>query len=120
MSYEQYYTPEQLEQLARRREEVGEDRIRAVEREWRELFAAFGAAMEQGRDPASEDVQALARKSSSLIEEFTGGDPGIRRSLGDMYRGEGAENVMASHGMDVPAGLWEYMGKARAALEQGG
>ena len=120
MSYEKYYTPEQLGQLARRREEVGEERIREVEREWRELFAAFGTAMEEGRDPASEEVQALARRSASLIEEFTGGDPGIRASLGTMYRNEGPQNVMSGHGMDMPAGLWEYMGKATAALRKDG
>lgn len=119
MSYEKYYTPEQLEQLARRRDEVGEERIRQVEREWQELFAAFGKAMEEGRDPASDEVQALARKSASLIGEFTGGDPGIGQSLGNMYRTEGPENVMSGHGMAMAPGLWEYMGKAREALGQG-
>jgi hypothetical protein len=36
---ETYYTPEQLAQLKARREEVGEDQIAAIEREWTELSA---------------------------------------------------------------------------------
>jgi len=117
MSYEKYYTPEQLDELAERREQVGEARMLEVQGEWQALFAAYEKAMQAGLDPASEPVKALARKSASLIREFTGGDPGIAASLGNMYRSEGADKVMASHGMGMAPGLWEYMGKARAALE---
>jgi DNA-binding transcriptional MerR regulator len=120
MNYEKYYTPEQLEQLATRREEVGEERMRQVQQEWQELFAAYEKAMSAGLDPASPEVQALAKKSAALIREFTGGDAGIATSLGNLYRTEGPQNVMASHGMQMAPGLWEYMGEARAALEQGG
>ena len=116
MNYEKYYTPEQLDQLEQRRAEVGEERIQEVQKEWTELFAAFGRAMGEGKDPASEEVKALARKSAALIAEFTGGDPGIAASLGNMYKQEGGENVMSAHGMNMPAGLWEYMGQARSAL----
>jgi len=119
MSYTKYYTPEQLDQLARRREDVGEARIKQVQDEWQELFAAYGRAMEAGLDPASEEVRALARKSAALIEEFTGGDSGIASSLGNMYRSEGPAKVLDGHGMRMPPGLWEYMGRARAALEGG-
>jgi len=118
MSYEKYYSPEQLEQLEQRRREVGHERIQAVQQEWTELFAAYGTAMDRGLDPGSPEVLELARKSSALIGEFTGGDPGIAASLNDMYRKEGGENVMTTHGMGMKPGLWEYMGKARAALEE--
>src|SRR5687768_955346 len=40
---ESYYTKEQLEALAKRREEVGEDNIKAIEDEWQELFALVKA-----------------------------------------------------------------------------
>lgn len=116
MSYEKYYTPQQLEQLRRRGEQVGEERILEVQREWTELFAAYARAMEDGLDPASDQVRGLARKSASLIEEFTGGDPGIRRSLAEMYRSEGASKVLSDHDMRVSPELWEYMGRARSAL----
>ncbi len=111
-----YYTPEQMEQLAQRRTEVGEDRIREVEQEWKDLFAAFRVAMEAGTDPAAEAAQALARKSQSLIEEFTAGDPGITRSLGAMYKAEGP-GLLDNHGMHVAPGVWEYMGAAVTALK---
>ena len=118
MSYERYYTPEQLAELAARREQVGEERIQQVQQEWQQLFAAYEKAMGDGLDPASEEVQALARRSAALIGEFTGGDPGIVQSLDNLYRSEGPQKVMADHGMQMAPGLWEYMGKARAALER--
>lgn len=117
MSYEKYYTPEQLDQLAERRAEVGEERMQEAQQEWSDLFDAFGRAMVDGLDPASPEVQALAERSAALIDEFTGGDPGIMASLGQMYREEGGPNVMARHGMQMPDGLWEFMGAARAARE---
>lgn len=73
--------------------------------------------MTEGLDPTSEEVRALARESAALIREFTGGDPGIAASLGNMYRSEGPVNLMSGHGMRMTPGLWEYMGEARAALE---
>ncbi len=117
MTMERYYTPEQLEQLGRRREEVGDERIQEVQREWAELFGAYEEAMKAKRDPSSEEVLALARRSESLIAEFTGGDPGIEASLKRMYREEGGENVVARQGMQTTPGLWEYMAQARRALE---
>lgn len=118
MNYEKYYTPDQIEQLRGRREQLGDARIQEVQQEWTELFAAYAKAMEDGLDPTSDAVRALAHKAAALIQEFTGGDPGIFQSLGNMYRSEGAENVMARRGMEMAPGLWEYMGRARAALEE--
>jgi len=115
MNYEKHYTPEQMAQLEQRRAEVGEERIQEVQKEWTQLFAAYGKAMEDGLDPASPEVQMLAAKSAALMGEFTGGDPGITQSLGNMYKADGGDNVMANHGIAMPEGLWEYMGRARAA-----
>lgn len=117
MNYEKHYTPRQLQELRRRRQEVGDARIEEVRRGWTELFAAFKDAMEQGLAPESEEVRALARTSLSLIQEFTGGDPGIQASLTRMYETEGPEKIMASNGMDLPQGLWDYMAQAQAALQ---
>lgn len=116
--FEKYYTPEQQEQLRVRAQEVGQERIQQVQVEWEELFARYREEMERGTDPASETVQALAAKSASLIREFTGGDPGIAKSLGNMYKGEGAENVLGGHGYEVNGGLWEYMQKASASRRE--
>jgi DNA-binding transcriptional MerR regulator len=112
-----YYTEEQLEQLRQRREEFGEDRIRQAEQEWTALIADVCAAKDDGEDPSSERVQALARRWWDLIQQFTGGDPGIGQSLNRIYQEEGPET--ASHGALDP-GLFDYMGKAMAAMKAKG
>jgi MerR family transcriptional regulator, thiopeptide resistance regulator len=112
---DRYYTPEQLEYLEERRREVGEERIRQVEAEWLELIEQVRAEMEAGTDPSSERVQALARWWMELINEFTGGDPGIERSLRTMYQEE-----TEIHGMDIGSmrELGEYVSKAMAASSE--
>jgi DNA-binding transcriptional MerR regulator len=93
---EKYYTPEQLEYLEQRRSELGEERIRQAEAEWPELIDQVRAEMEAGTDPSNERVQLLARRWMELVREFTGGDPGIERSLGNVWQQE--ENI---HGIDT-------------------
>jgi MerR family transcriptional regulator, thiopeptide resistance regulator len=111
--FEKYYTPEQLETLKQRRESLGEERIHQVENEWEKLIAQARAEMEKGTDPSSDSVQNIARRWRELIDEFTGGNPGIEQSLTTMYQQEGVE--AASRGMG-DAALWQYMGKAIALL----
>lgn len=104
-----YYTPEQQDFLKARGEQLGEERIRQVEAEWQSLIEQTRTAMANGTDPASESVQALARRWRELIQEFTGGDPGIQQSLNTMYQQEGTE--VASRGA-VDTALIEYMSRA--------
>jgi len=113
---EKYYTQEQLEALAARREQVGEERMRAVGEEWNELFARFRERMAAGADPCGADVLALARRARALVAEFTGGDPGIARSLDRLVAEEPAARERA--GMDDA--LMAYMARARRALEAEG
>jgi DNA-binding transcriptional MerR regulator len=108
---ERYYTPEQLEQLAERRERLGEARIRDYETEWAELLAAMERERAAGTDPADPGVQALAERWRELIAAFTGGDMGIHDSLNRMYQEEGVER--AARGAVSPE-LFEY---ARRAIE---
>jgi DNA-binding transcriptional MerR regulator len=110
--YETYYTPEQLEYLARRKEIVGEARIKEVEAEWPVLMAEVRAAMDAGMDPSSEPARALARRWMGLVEEFTGGDPGITKSLGKLYT-----NEATVHGLETAPmrEMMEFIGKAREA-----
>jgi DNA-binding transcriptional MerR regulator len=121
--HERYYTPEQRAAVARRADELGEARILRGQRDWSDLFEAFTRAMESGASPTDDDVQALASRANELIEEFTGGDPGIRDSLARMYREEGPEDVMGRHGVRLPDGLWAYycsaLGAYRAASAEG-
>jgi MerR family transcriptional regulator, thiopeptide resistance regulator len=109
---ERYYTPEQLDQLEQRRQALGEDAIKDVEREWAEIFAALKTEMDKGTDPADPRLEPIGERSRELLEMFTGGDPGIQASLKRMYETEGPEQ--ASRGMADPA-VFEYLAKVRAA-----
>ena len=109
---EKYYTPEQLQQLEQRRQQLGDDKIQQVQQEWADLYARLRELREAGVDPAAEEPQALGRRAGELIEMFTGGDPGIRASLQRMYEEEGPEK--ASRGMGSPEDF-EYMNAIRAA-----
>ena len=113
--FEKYYTPEQLEALGRRREEVGEERIRAAEAEWAELMEQVRQEMEAGTDPSSERVQSLASRWMERVNEFTGGDPGIARSVGNMWQQE--ENI---HGIDTAEmrRMMAYISRAMASNQQ--
>jgi DNA-binding transcriptional MerR regulator len=109
---EKYYTPEQLEQIERRRQDLGDERIHAAQEEWPLLMVKVRAEMEAGTNPANERVQSLARRWMELVEEFTGGDAGIRRSVTNMWQQE--ESLM---GVDA-AGMREmmaYISSANAA-----
>lgn len=110
-----HYTPEQQEKLSRRREELGEEGMRAAELEWAELIDAVKAEHAAGTDPADPRMLELARRWRGLIEQFTGGDERIRESLATMYREQGPET--ASRGMVDPE-LMGYVGRALAALSQ--
>ena len=74
---ESYYTPEQLETIKARGEQLGQERIRQSQEDWAELIAEVRAEMEKGTDPAAPEVQAMARRWMDLVNAFTGGDPGI-------------------------------------------
>jgi DNA-binding transcriptional MerR regulator len=110
---ENYYTPEQLQALEARRIELGDDAIKRAELEWSELIESVEAERRRGTDPADPRVQELARRWTALIEQFTGGDSGIRASLQRMYDEEGVET--ASRGMLKP----ETMEYAQRAIQAG-
>lgn len=112
---EKYYSKQQLSELEERRRLLGEERIRQVEAEWPELIAQVRAAMEKSSDPASDEVQRLARRWNDLVREFTGGDPEIHRALNTMYKEEPA--MARQNGLDPE--LFAYLAKAQAAAKEG-
>jgi DNA-binding transcriptional MerR regulator len=110
--HQRYYTPEQLDQLEQRRQTLGEDAIRDVEREWAEIFATLRAEMEAGTDPADPKLRPIAARGRELLAMFTGGDAGIKQSLNEMWANE--DPAKLSHGM-VDADVMAYYGKVQAA-----
>jgi len=115
--FEKYYTPEQLERLARRKDEVGEDRIQQAQDEWQELYRDLAELMEAGATPEDPCVRALVEKAESLIQEFTSGDPAIRASLEKMYSQEGTK-PMTDHGFDVDPGVHGFLNRAIQAVAE--
>lgn len=115
---EKYYTQEQLDYLAKRREEVGEERIKEVEAEWPRLMAEVRAEMEKGTPPEDPKARELARRWMGLVEEFTGGDPGIERTLnnlsGDRRKNQGDEDSETRKRRE----MFDYISKAMAASNE--
>ena len=110
--FEKYYTPEQLQQLEKRRNALGEDKIRAVEQEWREIYAKLADLRERGVEPGAPEAQAVGDRAGELIQMFTGGDPAIARSLQRMYQNEDPQRL--TRGMGSPEDM-EYMVAIRRA-----
>ncbi len=105
-----YYTEEQLADLARRgTPEV----LERGQRDWQQLIGEVQAAVAEGLDPASERAQALAARWQGLIEEFTGGDPGIRENLRRLYADQAnwPSTFQKPYGDDVGA----FLAKAKEA-----
>src|SRR3954471_828763 len=110
--HQRYYTPDQLDQLKQRRQTLGPDAIRDVEREWGEIFATLRAEMEAGTDPTDPKLRPIAQRGRELLAMFTGGDAGIKQSLNDMWQNE--DPAKLSHGM-VDAEVMAYYGQVQAA-----
>ncbi|HEX8150451.1 MAG TPA: MerR family transcriptional regulator [Pyrinomonadaceae bacterium] len=105
-----YYTQEQLSDLAQRgTPEV----LERGQREWQKLIGEVEAAAAEGLDPASERAQALVARWDGLVEEFTGGDPGIRENLRRLYADQAnwPSTFKRPYGDDVAA----FISKAREA-----
>ncbi|RKG98977.1 MerR family transcriptional regulator [Corallococcus carmarthensis] len=111
--FEKYYTPEQLKELEARRQAMGDDAIKEVQAEWPRLIASMREEMEKGTDPASEPVRALATRWRELVRAFTGGNPGMEKSLQTLHQQE--PQVAQRQGRDPK--LTEYVGRAMACLD---
>jgi MerR family transcriptional regulator, thiopeptide resistance regulator len=115
MRVEKYFTPEQLEVLEERRISVGEERMHTVRDDWHEIIPKVRAAMENGTDPTSPEMLALARRWKALVEEFTGGDPAIANAVKTMYDNE--TPALEEKLGNVPTReMFAYVCKSMAAL----
>jgi MerR family transcriptional regulator, thiopeptide resistance regulator len=92
---EKHYTPDQLDWLARRREELGEDAIRDVEDEWPRLYAAMRVEMSAGSDPSGPRPQAIAARMRELVAMFHGANAPIKQVVADFWRRTPREEMIA-------------------------
>jgi MerR family transcriptional regulator, thiopeptide resistance regulator len=106
---DQYYTPEQQDEIRNRGQALGAEGLRKAETDWQELMASVQKEMDAGTDPSEPRVRALAARWQSLVQAFTGGNPGIAQSLGKMWQQE-----TTIHGIDTAnmRAMMSYIGKA--------
>ena len=108
---ESYLTPEQLAEVQARGRMLGEAHIKAVEAEWPTLIANVRAEMGKGTAPSDPRVQAMARRWKELVDEFTGGNPGIEKALAQNYQ----QNPKARESAGLDAKIFAYVQQAWAA-----
>ncbi|MHB1536373.1 MAG: TipAS antibiotic-recognition domain-containing protein, partial [Acidimicrobiales bacterium] len=109
----QYFSDEQLADLAERRAQLGEQAITQAQKAWPELIAQVQAAVDAGLDPAAPQAQKLAAEWMELLGQFHGDDEGLRDSLYRM-QAENAQQIEQQHGGPSPA-LLEFIKAAHAA-----
>jgi MerR family transcriptional regulator, thiopeptide resistance regulator len=82
---EQSYSEEARQRLSSRGEWTEADQERASA-QWAEVGADVARLASANADPSSDEAQDLARRYSSLIEGFTGGDPEIAGGLKNWWQ----------------------------------
>lgn len=114
---QEYFTPEDHEVLKKRREELGDEKIIAVENRWPTLIAEMQAQMDKGTDPADPVVQKLTAEWMALVSQFTGGDPKMAAKLKKMYD----ENPDASKQFGGPdPKMFAYVNEAMEIAKKNG
>ena len=114
---ETYFTPEQLENIRQRREELGEESMRQEEAKWAELIALVRAEMERGTDPGDAKVQALVQRWQRLMEESGLGDPAMKQAVKRLWEEQG-DNLVAQYGPELDSRpIWGYIDKAIAVAK---
>jgi MerR family transcriptional regulator, thiopeptide resistance regulator len=108
---ESYLTPEQLAEVQARGRMLGEAHIQAVEAEWPVLIANVRGEMEKSTPASDPRVQALARRWRELVNEFTGGNPGIEKALAQNYQ----QNPEARRSTGLDGEIFAYVQRAWAA-----
>jgi DNA-binding transcriptional MerR regulator len=109
---EQHYAPEQLEKIEAHRRGLGDEGLRRGQQAWAELIPLMEVERQRGTDPADPRVQELTQRWKALVDQMSGGDTGIQRSMVAMFERMGPEAASGGH---VSAELWEYVRRAHAA-----
>jgi len=113
---EKYFTTEQLEVLRERRDSIDQAHMNDVHDAWNEIVPKVRRAMAENVDPASPEIQTIARRWKALVEEFTGGDPKIAQAVRTMYEHEGPTLQQKLGEVPTPD-MFIYMSKAFAAFK---
>lgn len=106
---ESYYTPEQLEELRQRAEQMGSEKMRQAENDWAQLIADVRTEVAAGTDPKSDRGRELGMRWKALIDAFTGGNPQIEQNLNRMWT---TETNVAGYNAAEMQGLSEFCRKS--------
>jgi DNA-binding transcriptional MerR regulator len=87
-AWKKFYTEEQVKILEERAKNYTPEMAARDQQRWNEVISSFKRLHAEGKDPASPEAQEAAHKYWELINEFTMGDPGILKSLKNMYQSE--------------------------------
>lgn len=109
---ESYYTEEQLAELTRRRQELGETGMQQAQEDWARLIDEVRGLMAESVPPADPRAQAAADRWMALVESFTGGNPGIARNLQQVWESE--EEIAGFNAAEMRR-LGAYIAAARNA-----
>lgn len=83
----QYYTDEQRQKLAEWGKDFTEEDQRVATQRWSKAIAELQRLVAINADPDGVEAQTLMQQWKSLLQEFTHGDAGITKSLGNLYKG---------------------------------
>jgi DNA-binding transcriptional MerR regulator len=108
-----YFSDEQLAELAERRQALGEGRIADVQARWPQLITEVQDAVDAGLAPDSPTGLGLARQWTELLEAFHGGDPQLRDSLFRM-QAENSGQIEQQFGGPTPEQL-QFIQQATSA-----
>jgi len=107
-----YFTPEQLQTIQEKRDEVGREHLERGQEEWAELIALIRAEMDKGTDPADPKVQSLARRWQELVHRSTLGDPSIQEAMKRLWEEQG-DALAAQFGSQYDSRpVWGYITRA--------
>ncbi|MGD9590907.1 MAG: MerR family transcriptional regulator [Candidatus Berkiella sp.] len=99
--YEKYYTPEQLNKLRARQAQYTPEQFKAIEKRWENVFMAIKTAFADGKSENDSQVIELGKEANALIDEFTGKDPELEKSMQHMYSTEGGSNILQHHHVQI-------------------
>ncbi|WP_374437765.1 MerR family transcriptional regulator [Inhella sp.] len=86
---EQHFSEAELTVLARRRAQLGEQKIEALEAEWPALIRRAQALMDGGTPPSDPEVTRIALRWRELAQLFIGDQPAFRAKVQAMYAQDG-------------------------------
>jgi DNA-binding transcriptional MerR regulator len=78
---DKYFTAEDAEKLRQRKYDQP-----AITAQWNELLDKAKAMAATQSDPAAPEAQDLARRWNALVEQFTGGDQGLREKVRAVWK----------------------------------